>query len=91
MSACSSTEMPLTPGASDDESPSLRVPSKKAAVPRPRISKHPLMIKSTSSLSASDAHSEDTFEFTLGPFSPLPGLEVEQNEAVDEERARGRG
>jgi hypothetical protein len=79
MSACSSTEMPLTPGASDDESPGLRLPSKKAAVLRPRISKHPLMIKS---LSAPDADSEDTFEFTLGPFSPLPGLEAE---AADEE------
>jgi len=58
---------------------------KKAAIPRPRISKHPLMIKSTSSPLASDAHSEDTFEFTLGPYSPLPGLEAEQNEAADEE------
>ena len=76
MSACSSTEMPLTPAASDDESSGLRLPSKKTG---PRISKHPLMIKS---LSASDAHSEDTFEFTLGPFSPLPGLEAE---AADEE------
>jgi hypothetical protein len=36
------------------------------------------MIKSTSSLSASDVHAEDTFEFTLGTFSPLPGLEAEQ-------------
>ncbi|KAI0280108.1 hypothetical protein BGY98DRAFT_371235 [Russula aff. rugulosa BPL654] len=78
VSACSSTDMPLTPGASDDESPSLRLPSKKAAILRPRISKHPLMIKS---LSASDAHSGDTFEFTLGPYSPLPGLEAE---AADE-------
>ncbi|KAF8488956.1 hypothetical protein F5888DRAFT_1221739 [Russula emetica] len=85
MSACSSTEMPLTPGASDDESPGLQLPSKKAAIPCPRISKHPLMIKSTASLSASDAHSEDTFEFTLGPFSPLPGLQAEQNEAADEQ------
>ena len=85
MSACSSTEMPLTPAASDDESSGPRLPSKKAAIPCPRISKHPLMIKSTSSLSASDAHSEDTFEFTLGPFSPLPGLEADQNEVADEE------
>jgi hypothetical protein len=84
MSACSSTEMPSTPGASDDESPGPRLPSKKAAIPHPRISKHPLMIKSTSSLSASDAHSEDTFEFTLGPFSPLSGLEAEQNEVANE-------
>ena len=85
MSACSSTEMPLTPGTSDDESPGLRLSSKKAPILRPRISKHHLVIKSTPSLSASDAHAEDTFEFTFGPFSPHPGLDAEQTEAVDEE------
>ena len=86
MSACSSTEMPTTPGTSDDEWPGLRSPSNK--VVRPRISKHPLMvIKSTPSLLASDENSEDTFEFTLVPFSPLPGQEVEgkEDQEVEEE------
>ena len=87
MSACSSTEMPTTPATSDDEWPGLRSPSNKVA--RPRISKHPLMvIKSTPSLLASDENSEDTFEFTLVPISPLPGQEAEgkvDQEDVEEE------
>jgi hypothetical protein len=49
------------------------------------------MIKSTASLSASDGHSEDTFEFTLGAFSPLPGLEAEQKEATGEEEEEDDG
>jgi hypothetical protein len=87
MSACSSTEMPTTPGASDDEFPALHSPSDKMAVARPRISKHPLMlIKSSSpSLLASDETSDDTFEFTLVPFSPVPGLEAEVREVQEED------
>ncbi|KAH9988172.1 hypothetical protein BJV77DRAFT_1023270 [Russula vinacea] len=84
MSACSSTEMPTTPGASDDEWPALRSPSDKMAVARPRMSKHPLML----SLLASDENSEDAFEFTLVPFSPVPGLEAEVTEVQEEGEQR---
>ncbi|KAF8480517.1 hypothetical protein DFH94DRAFT_481151 [Russula ochroleuca] len=85
MSACSSTEMPTTPGASDDEWPGLRSPSSDKMA----ISKHPLMlIKSSPSLLASDENSEDTFEFTLVPFSPLSGLEAEGKEDQGEDGER---
>ncbi|KAI0253449.1 hypothetical protein BJV78DRAFT_1280997 [Lactifluus subvellereus] len=83
MSACSSTEMPITPGASDDEWSYLQ-PSRKA-IASPLVSFHPLVItRSTPSLLDPGASPVETFEFTLAPLSPLPGTEAEEEEDEDD-------
>ncbi|KAH9954782.1 hypothetical protein BC827DRAFT_927307 [Russula dissimulans] len=80
VSACSSTEMPATPSASDDESPILRLPRK--VISRPDISIHPLVL--TKSTPTSEASPADTFEFTLAPF-PESGDENAGKEDQGEE------
>ena len=78
-SACSSAEMPRTPDGSDDEWPSPRNPRETLA--RPRLARHQLMLtKSTPSPSAADTSPEDSFEFTLEPFSFHPQSEDEEEE-----------
>ncbi|KAH9983148.1 hypothetical protein BJV74DRAFT_49871 [Russula compacta] len=83
-SACSSAEVPRTPDGSDDEWPSPRNPRETLA--RPRFARHQLMlIKSTPSPSDADTSPEDSFEFTLEPFSFLPQSEDEEEEQNQEE------
>ncbi|KAI0297388.1 hypothetical protein BC826DRAFT_967724 [Russula brevipes] len=82
MSACSSTEMPITPGTSDDELPRLRRSQRARA--RPQFSIQPLVVtKSPPSLLTSEASPAETYEFTLVSF--LPGLEEEAAESEEDQ------
>jgi len=83
VSACSSTEVPTTPGASDDESPILRLPRK--AISRPEISIHPLVL--TKSTSTSEASPADTFEFALASFHESGDEDAEKEDQQDEDDA----
>lgn len=87
MSACSSTDMPMTPLTSDDEWPGLG-PSpqlSRKAPAAPRVAIPPLVIiKSTPALLTPDASPANQFEFTLAPFSD-PEDEEEQAEGEDED------
>ena len=82
MSACSSTDMPTTPG-SDDEWPTP--PTSRKTVARPPISTHPFAVsKSTPSPVISEPSTVDSVEFTLDSFFSL-GPEDEETEEQEED------
>jgi hypothetical protein len=84
MSACSSSEMPTTPGTSDDEWSGLQLPRK--AVARPPISPRPAVVSySTPSPPISEATSSATLEFTFESFFQLGPEDEESEEELEEE------
>ena len=79
MSACSSTETPITPGASDDKCLYLQTPCKDITFLH--ISFHsPSITHTTPSPSNPNASPVEIFLFTLAPFSPFPEMETEEEE-----------
>ena len=83
-SACSSSEMPTTPGTSDDEWSGLQLHRK--AVARQPISPRPVAISyTTPSLPISEAGPSDTLEFTFESFFQLGPEDEESEEELEEE------